>query len=148
MTYTDVYSHANVVSVKASDGKLIVTFDSAPELLFGDTVLGFDVSEDGINWVSATGYIDGKSVVLSSSLLSPAYVRYAYSELYAELYDGTVISAQSAKCDSNAKTMTIKGNETTYVISDPNDLIRTMDLGNLTNASGAPMPVFILGLTE
>ena len=146
--YNEVYSHPEVESVTASGSTLTVTFNSALELLFGDEVLGFDVSEDGSTWVKATGYIDGSSVVLTSSLASPKYVRYAYSELYAELYDGTIVSAQTAKYNSTDRTMTITGNGTTYVLSDPNDLIRTMDFGNLTNASGAPTPIFILGITE
>ena len=146
--YNDVYSHANVVSVTASGNALTVTFDSELKLLFGEEVLGFDISEDGKTWVKATGVIDGNNVVLTSELASPKYVRYAYSELFAELYDGTIISAQTAKYNSTGRTMTITSGDQSYVLSDPNDLIRTMDFGNLTNASGAPTPVFILGLTE
>ena len=134
----------------ASGSTLTVTFESELKLLFGVEVVGFELSEDGTTWAKASGVIDGKSVALTSSLASPKYVRYAYSEIYAELYDGTIISAQTAKYDSTAKTMTITGNDKTYVISatKPTDLIRTMDYGNLTNASGIPTPVFILGLTE
>ena len=146
--YNDVYAHANVVSVTASGSTLTVAFDSELKLLFGDTVLGFDVSADGTTWKKATGVIDGNKVILTSELASPKYVRYAYSEIMAELGDGTIVSAQTAKNNSTSKTMTITSGDKTYVLSDCNDLIRTMDYGNLTNASGAPTPVFILGLTE
>ena len=140
--YSDASSHPDIVSMSASGSAVTITFDTELKLLFGDTVVGFEISENGTAWVEAVGVIDGKSITLTSSAASPKYVRYAFSGMHAELADGRVLRLDSMKFNAENQVITLGSDGVYYTVSDATDLVRTMDYGNLTNASGIPMPTF------
>jgi len=89
--------------------------------------------------------VDGKNIILTASGVSaPTMVRYGYSPIVAELKDGTMIEFLSGNVVSNKtdKILTFTVNGATYVVDSANDYIRSLDYGNVTNASGIPLPVF------
>ena len=140
----EVYTYPKPVSATFSDGVVEVTFDTELKLLYGTEVLGFELF-DGVKWVKATGTIDGNKLYLvAEGIKNPTMLRYGCGEMQAELGDGTIISVPGAglSVDATASTITITSNGNTYVIDNPLDYIRSMDVGNITNASGVPLVVF------
>lgn len=146
--YNDAFSHPDVVSLSASGSTVTVNFDTDLKLFFGVAPVGFELSSDGKTWVKAEGRIEGKSVILTSSVGSPKYVRYGYSLFHAELADGTMVAINSMSFNGDNKVITIKSGDASYTIDDATDLIRTMNYGNITNASGVPMPTFKLPVSN
>ena len=144
----DVYAHPEVKSITAAGNTVTVTFDSDIKLFFGDKPVGFEVSADGTTWAAAEGRIEGKSVILTSSVASAKYVRYGYSTIHAELADGKLVEIEIGKMNATEKTITIENGGVTYVINDAGDLVRTLNYGNITNASGVPMPTFKLPVSN
>lgn len=125
---------------------VVITFDTDIELLFGDTVMGFEI-KSGSTWYDAEGVIDGNKITLTApGAVAPTEVRYGFSYITAELEDGTLIPFLSggAKLDKTNKIITFTYNGETYVVDEANENIRSIDFGNITNASGIPMPVFSL----
>ena len=145
----EVYTYPTPISaVKNSGGSVTVTFDTDLQLFFGDKPLGFELYT-GSEWRTATGVISGNTITLSASgVSSPVAVRYGYSPTVAELADGTMVEFLSgnAAINKEAKTVTFTVGGKTYVTSDITEYVRTIDYGNVTNASGVPMPVFKLTL--
>ena len=142
--FGEEYTNPVPVSVVANGGTVTITFDTDIRLFFGDTVVGFEIF-GGSSWRDATGVVDGNKIILSASGVTNAVrVRYGYSPITAELADGTVIEFLSGGVTVNKeqKTLTFTKDGTTYVISDIYGCIRSMDYGNVTNASGIPLPVF------
>lgn len=149
MKNADVYTHPDIVSVTALGSTVTVTFDSELRLLFGDTIIGFELSDDGNVWVSGTAQIDGKNAVITSSLTAPKYVRYGHSDMYAELADGSLVQVedreyQSGEDGQTGDSITIISGDSSYLLDDTRDMVRSMHYGNLTNLSGIAMPVFQL----
>ena len=144
--YAEVYTHPSVTSIVADGSTVTVTFDTDIKLLSGVDPIGFDLSEDGTNWVKADARIEGNKIILTSSLAAPARVRYGQSLITAELADGTLVTFYSgqSKLSDTAKTITLTVGGVSYVIDCDADLIRTIDYGNVTNASGVPLPIFNL----
>ena len=111
--------------------------------------LGFELY-NGTKWDKATGRIDGKKVILSAEgVTSATRLRYGCGETLMELGDGTIIEVLDGKytSDKTAQTITVTYNGKQYVIhSDTTDMVRTLDYGNITNASGVPMPIFAMDI--
>ena len=144
--FGEEYTNPIPVSVVADGGTVTITFDTDVKLFFGDTVTGFEIF-NGSAWRKATGVVDGNKITLSASGATRAVrVRYGYSAITTELADGTVIEFLSGEVAINkeAKTLTFTHGGTTYVVSDASGCIKSMDYGNVTNASGIPLPVFNL----
>lgn len=141
----EAYTHPMPISaVKNSNGSVTLTFDTDIALMFGDKAVGFELY-GGSGWRTATAVVDGKTITLTASgLSSPTMIRYGYSPTTAELADGSFVEFLSGDVSVNAaeKTVTITVGGKTYVASDATDYIRTIDYGNVTNASGVPLPVF------
>lgn len=132
------------VSAVTVGDAVVVTFDTDIELLFGDTVMGFEI-KSGSTWYDAVGVIDGNTITLTApSAVAPTEVRYGFGYITAELEDGTLIPflSSGSKADKTNKTITYTYNGKSYVIDDNTGTIRTIDFGNVTNASGVPMTVF------
>lgn len=154
--YADVYTHPEPISAVASNGVLTVTFDTDLQYFYGSSAQGFEVY-NGTDWVAATGYIDGNKVILTAEgVTDMTKVRYGCGETLMELRDGTVIEVRGKlspggknyTIDAEAKTLTVTYNGNTYVINaDTTDMIRTLDYGNITNASGVPLVIFALDIT-
>lgn len=144
------YTYPSPVSVvKNSGGSVTITFDTELRLFFGDKPLGFELYTGSAWRAATTAVISGNTITLSASgVSSPVAVRYGYSPTVAELADGTMVEFLSGNVTVNkeAKTITFTVGGKTYVTSDITEYIRTIDYGNVTNASGVPMPVFKLSL--
>jgi len=66
------------------DGKTVVSFNHVDQGLMakGGQLKGFELSQDGENWVSAEARIEGKKVILEAAgVPSPVAVRYAWSDV-------------------------------------------------------------------
>ncbi len=141
-----------ISAVRGADGSVIVTFDTELKLLYGDEVVGFELT-DGITWKTATAAIDGNKLILSASGITATGLRYGNGRIQIELRDGTVIEVSGANYSGTSKgstvaTVTDALTGIAYEINiDSTDAIRTMTQGNLTNDSGIPMPLFQMEVT-
>ena len=141
-----------IVSVTASGNILTITFDTNLSLLYGNAPEGFEIA--GANGVfhEATATISGNTILLTSDEVSaPVTVRYGYgAPIVLILEDGMRIIpadrfAGSTSDTEKATIVDINGN--TYVFyADEYDVIMSVLEGNITNASGHPLPVFKLSV--
>jgi len=158
--HNDIYTYPTPIKATASGGTVTVEFDSDLRYLYGDSVMGFEIY-DGSKWVMATGTIDGNKVVISAEGVTSALsVRYGCGEMVMELGDGTLIEvwdksnsystgSKNYSLDSATQTLTVQYNGVTYTVrGNTTDMIRTMDYGNITNASGIPLPIFQMDIGE
>ncbi len=153
--YADVFTNPEPISAVAKDGVLTVTFDTDLEYFYGSSAQGFEIY-NGTSWVKATGHIEGNKVILTAEgVTDMTRVRYGCGEMLMELRDGTVIeiwgkgSTESGQVNYSATgtTLTVSYNGVTYTIEgDTTDMIRSLDYGNITNASGVPLVIFALDI--
>ncbi len=145
----EVYTYPMPISAVRSGNAVTVTFDSELKLLYGKTVLGFELYS-GSKWVAAEGVIDGDKLILTApGVTNPTKVRYGCGDMQVELGDGTILSVPNdgVSVDATNKKITLTVDGKSYVITDPTDYIRSMDCGNITNASGVPLVVFSMNVT-
>lgn len=141
-----------ITSVSVSGNVLTVTFDTSLSLLYGNTPEGFEIAGADGAFHKATAVISGNTVALTSDKVSsPTTVRYGFgAPIILILEDGTRIIpadrfAGSASDAEKATVVDIYGN--TYVFyADQYEIIRSVLEGNITNASGHPLPVFKLSV--
>jgi hypothetical protein len=148
MKVREVYTYPMPVSAVREGGTVTVTFDSELKLLYGKTVLGFELY-NGSKWIAAEGTIDGNKLILTADGVSnPTKVRYGCGDMQVELGDGTILSVPNdgVSVDATNKRITLTVDGKTYVITDPTDYIRSMDCGNITNDSGVPLVVFSMNV--
>ena len=140
------YTNPEPLSVVAEGGTVVITFDTDILLLFGDSAVGFDIYNGSV-WVEANGAVNGRTITLTASGVSEAVkVRYGFSAMTFELEDGTMVEGLPGriKKDNEASTLTFSYGGHTYVATDATATVRNMDYGNVTNASGIPLPTFVM----
>jgi len=137
-----------VVSVTADGNKVTVTFDTNLELYCGVELEGFELAGSDKKFKSAAGEISGNKVILTADgVNSPMYVRYSFGYIRFVLNDGTVIPYDPTLANSidSEKAVVIGPDGTKYVFEkDCGLIVESINVGNLTNASGHPMPTFML----
>lgn len=144
----DVVSYPVPLSaVMNANGTVTVTFDTELKLFMGDTVEGFELY-NGTAWVKASGVIDGNKLILSAPGVSSAKsVRYGFGSIQVELENGRIIEVTLGNYTLNSNktvydvTDALTG-EHVFIDVDSNDVIRTKNHGNITNASGVPLVLF------
>lgn len=144
------YVAPEVVSVEFKGSSVVITFDTNLKILWGDTVLGFELGSAG-TYVTANAVINGNVLTLTGNGSDFDEVRYSYATLIVERKDGTLMQVASGipqLNDSNGKldiyhvTVTdVNGNKYTFT-ADSDEALRTRLSGNLTNATGHPLPAF------
>ena len=144
----DCYQAPQIVDYEVSGKKVTVTFDSPLYLMYGDSVLGFEVSADNKTWYTAYGKIEGNKLTLTSSASDAMYLRYQNFAMEIHCEDGTVISTSdvpsyAVKTDTANKTVTIKG--ITFKMNESEAVFSSFG-GNLTNETGCPIPSFSISL--
>lgn len=134
-------------AVMNANGTVTVTFDTELKLFMGDTVEGFELY-NGTAWVKASGVIDGNKLILSAPGVSSAKsVRYGFGSIQVELENGRIIEVTLGNYKLNSDktvydvTDALTG-EHVFIDVDSNDVIRTKNHGNITNASGVPLVLF------
>lgn len=146
--YADVFTHPEPISAVAKNGVLTVTFDTELEYFYGSSAQGFEIY-NGTAWVKATGYIDGNKVILTAEgVTDMTRVRYGCGEMLMELRDGEIIEVVTGsykKTDTTQLRITYNGKDY-YIDGDTTDMIRSLDYGNITNASGVPLVIFGLDI--
>ena len=136
-----------IVKAEISGRYIILTFDSDIELYFGDKALGFEIGMNG-SFDKATAVIDGNKITLSNFLVSaPTEVRYGFGETTVEHESGERMAFTSSNHTAAAKEVKITHEGENYVYKADSGTALSMTVGgNITNATGAPLPVFILYL--
>ncbi len=138
-----VYAAPNVTSVVFDGNTVTLTFDTDLQLLYGDSVTGFELGYNG-SYVTASGTINGNVLTLTASGTEFDEVRYQYNKLVIERKDGTLMYVTSSykDVDNYHATITDKdGNKYTFT-SGTDEPIRSTLGGNLSNSSGYPLPCF------
>ncbi len=140
----------SVKKVEVSGSKVTITFDTDISLSYGNAPIGFELAGSGKVFKKATGTVFGNKLTLTASGVStPAYVRYAYGRMDIVLNDGHAVTynhVDNKIIDSDSTQATVFESDGTKHVFTPNCglVIETRFNGNLTNASGHPMPTFNL----
>jgi sialate O-acetylesterase len=141
-----------IVSVTASGNVLTITFDTNLALLYGNTPEGFEIAGTNGVFYKATATVSGNTILLTSDKVSsPVTVRYGYgAPIILILEDGTRIIpadrfAGSTSDTEKATIVDVNGN-THVFYADEYDVVMSVLGGNITNASGHPLPVFKLSV--
>lgn len=111
-----VYSGPEFEGAELLGSKLVLSFGGASEGLTakgdGETVYGFEISEDGINYVAADGVlVDGKVELSSPDIAFPQFVKYAcqpYPSPMANLYNGAGLPAAPFTADISTDAVYVK----------------------------------------
>lgn len=99
------YTAPEIVSVEFKSNSVVITFDTDLKILWGDTVMGFELGKGG-SYVSATGTISGNVLTLTADGSDFDSVRYSYATLIVERKDGTLMEVNTGipqLYDSNNK---------------------------------------------
>ena len=151
----EITTAPELVSVERGNGQVTLTFDTNLYLFRGVTVEDFEVyNSSTAKWVKVSAIINGNTVVLdTSSISSPTEVRYGFGGRYIELYTGELIRLNAGsrfqlKTDSNGVKYAeytdtdVSPTRVFTFYSEDGQVIRTIKSGNVTNASGIPLPTF------
>lgn len=145
----DVYSQPTPISATRAAGKVTITFDTELEYSYGDAVAGFELY-DGSKWVKTTGEIVGNTVVIHAAVSKNFIrVRYGYGNPILLMNDGSEIEVSTGSIEEGETHATINtpNGDTEYIPINTTDVIMTKESGNITNASGIPLPVFQMTVT-
>lgn len=147
--HRNIYSYPTPISATRASGYVTITFDTDLEYLYGDAVRGFELY-DGSKWVNTTGEIVGNTVVIhAAAAKSFTKVRYGFGYPTLLMNDGSEIEVASGSAKEGGTVATVKtpDGDTVSIPLDTTDVIMTKDSGNITNASGIPLPVFQMTVT-
>lgn len=147
--HRNIYSYPTPISATRASGYVTITFDTDLEYLYGDAVRGFELY-DGSKWVNTTGEIVGNTVVIhAAAAKSFTKVRYGFGYPTLLMNDGNEIEVASGSAKEGGTVATVKtpDGDTVSIPLDTTDVIMTKDSGNITNASGIPLPVFQMTVT-
>ena len=143
----EIVTAPTLLSVTKGTGTVTLTFDTDLRLLRGIAPEGFEVSDANGTWHTVTGVIEGKTLILNTSAISsPKEVRYCFGMRYIELETGELlplIVGSSLKLSDDGNYIIYSyGNYYYEFKSEDGQVIRVIKSGNITNASGEPMPTF------
>ena len=153
-------ANPEVESVVTDGAAVKVTLDRDFTLMYGNEVIGFELSADGTNWYKATGTIDGRTIILTAAeLTAPKYVRYAYGYSELELESGervlfvkgsASISYVTDTGNTKAKvvTITLADGRTYEIHTEDPEVIRSMLPGNIIAENGHTLCVFNTAFTS
>jgi outer membrane protein assembly factor BamB len=135
-----------LLSVTRGEGTVVLTFDTELRLLRGVTVEDFQVRDSSGIWQSVNGSIVGNTVVLNTAHLNgTTQVRYGFGARSIELFTGELLPLDvdnGLRLDGNTIIYSYGGKYYEFN-SEDGQVIRVIKAGNLTNASGEPMPTFV-----
>ena len=155
----DITAAPELLSVEKGDGTVTLTFDSKLCLFRGIEAEDFEVYDAASSsWkrVKAT-LVDNKIVLDTSLVTTPTEVRYGFGGRFIELYTGELIRLNAG----SRLTMEVDANGKRYIVytdtdvsptrvftfySEDGQVIRTIKSGNVTNASGEPLPTFSVSI--
>lgn len=152
-------ANPEVESTVIEGSSIKVTLDREFTLMYGTSVEGFEISEDGTTWVAATGVVDGRTITLTASSVSaPKHVRYGWGYSTIELESGerllftksdSSISYTADPASSKATTVTITTGGKTYTIHTADtEVLRSMLNGNIIATNGHTLHVFSTAYTS
>lgn len=140
-----------VTKITANGTTVTIEFDTSLFFSYGNTVTGFEIAGADKKFKKATGTMSGNTITITSPEVSePTYVRYAYGTMDIVLNDGTVLTYNPNFANVEGDTAyTVIGADgvTRYEFTgDCGLVVETRYNGNITNASGHPMPTFYLAV--
>ena len=151
----EITTAPELLSVERGNGQVILIFDTNLYLFRGVEVEDFEVYNSATSkWVKVSATISGTKVVLNtSSISSPTEVRYGFGGRYIELYTGELIRLNAGsrfqlKTDANGVKYAeytdtdVSPTRVFTFYSEDGQVLRTIKSGNVTNASGVPLPTF------
>ena len=151
----EITTAPELLSVTRGNGIVTLTFDTNLYLLRGVEVEDFEVYNSSTSkWVKVNATISGKTVILdTSAIVSPTEVRYGFGGRYIELYTGELIRLNAGsrfqlKTDANGVKYAeytdtdVSPTRVFTFYSEDGQVLRTIKSGNVTNASGVPLPTF------
>ena len=111
-----IYSGPEFAGAELLGSKLVLSFGGEAEGLTakgdGTTVYGFEISEDGVNYVAAEGgLVEGKVELSSPDIAFPQFVKYAcqpYPSPMANLYNGAGFPAAPFTADVSTDAVYVK----------------------------------------
>ena len=147
---SEVVTAPEVIRIERNGSSIVIAFDSELEIFFGEAPSGFEIAGIDGKYHTASAVIDESRVILSASgVSSPAFVRYGFGKMNIVLADGTMITYDRSlanSSDTEKAKIIAPGGKAYEFHKDSNSVICTRFNGNLTNASGAPMPTFELAV--
>ncbi|MBR3680695.1 MAG: hypothetical protein IKL79_01670 [Clostridia bacterium] len=148
-----------LTSVVRGEGTVTLTFDTALCLLRGVEAEDFEVYDSASSkWVKVGATLVGNTVVLDTAgITSPSEVRYGFGGRYIELYTGELIRLNAGsrfqlKVDADGVKYAeytdtdVSPTRVFTFYSEDGQVIRTIKSGNVTNASGVPLPTFTVAI--
>jgi len=155
----EILTAPRLTKIEKGEGTVTLTFDTALRLLRGVTPEDFQVYDSATSsWVKVAASVSGNTVVLdTSALTSPTQVRYGFGGRFIELATGELIrlnvdSRFTLKIDANGVRYAeyidtdVSPSRVFTFYSEDGQIIRTIKSGNLTNASGEPLPTFVVSI--
>ena len=134
---------------------VVLEFDTELRLLYGLAPTDFEIYDSTSSaWVKVTATIsDSTKIVLNTEGYTPTQVRYGFGGRYIELATGELLDLnvgdRLAMSDDGEHFVYTASNGKIYkFVSEDGQVVRTIKSGNLTNASGEPMPTFIVTIGQ
>ena len=146
-----VMSAPEIVSVSAKDNTVVLEFDTELRLLYDIVPTDFEIYDGKTSsWVKVSATIkDKKFIVLDTNGHTPTQVRYGFGGRFIELATGELlrldVGSSLTMGAGNASFIYKDANGKTYeFFPEDGQVVRTIKSGNVTNASGEPLPTFKL----
>ena len=144
-----VMSAPELVSVSVKDDTVVLKFDTELRLLYGITPTDFEIYDSKTSaWVKVAASISSKnSIILDTKGYTPTQVRYGFGGRFIELATGELLRldvGSSLSMGAGNKSFIYKGadGQTYEFFPEDGQVVRTIKSGNVTNASGEPLPTF------
>ena len=135
----------SVTKVEAAGSTLSVTFDCDVRTELGTLPEGFEIAGADGNFVKAEAVVVGNRITLTASgVTDPKYVRYGYGYFSIELEDGKLITFNKNNFTeyTNDKLVITENGQSYTILPGTTAVIRSKFIGNVTNASNVPLPIF------
>ena len=145
-----VITAPELVSVTKVGDTVVLEFDTELRLLYDLVPTDFEIYDStGSAWVKVNATIsDSNKIVLDTAGYDPTEVRYGFGGRYIELATGELLNLTVGKtslvmsADGKHFVYTASNGQVYEFYSEDGQVVRTIKSGNLTNASGEPMPTF------
>ncbi len=155
----EILTAPKLTGIERGEGIVTLVFDTELLLFRGVTAEDFQVYDSASSkWKSVKAAISGNTVILdTSAITTPTQVRYGFGGRFIELATGELIRLNAGSrfvlaVDENGvkhavyTDTDVSPTRVFTFYSEDGQVIRTIKSGNLTNASGEPLPTFVVSI--